>query len=386
MSDRKRTVIKIGSSLLANEQTLQLRYAFLSALMQDIRVLRDQGRDVVLMSSGAVALGLNAVECEPGACSLLDKQAAAAIGQPLLINAYKNIAAEHNFDIAQILITLDDMEGRRRFINIKNTIERLFENGIMPIVNENDTITTEELRVGDNDRLASAIAHMIKADEFIMLTSVDGLYDRDPAEPGAQFVSELHDVSQYLEGAASKSALGSGGMLTKLIAANMAQHSGCTTYLAKGVLERPVTGVLDGSRRHTRCPAIGTPESAWHGWLTNRLHMAGSIVVKQAVADEIIDGPTRHIDQRDILSLTGTFQKGDVLHVYGEDGVEVARGLCSFSAEEVKRLIAHPHDEVMEILGYTARPIIIRKDNMAKLAQTRLSWDETLLEPQVAAQ
>ena len=385
MSDRKRIVVKIGSSLLANEDTLQLRYAFLSALMQDIASLRQDGHDVVLMSSGSVALGLNAVGCEPGGCNLLDKQAAAAFGQPLLINAYKNIAAEFNFDIAQVLITLDDMEGRRRFINIKNTLERLFDSAIMPIVNENDTVTTEELRVGDNDRLASSIAHMIKADELVILTSVDGLYDRDPSEPGAQFVEELTDVSQYLEGASGVSDLGSGGMLTKLIAANMAQHSGCTTRLARGVLDRPVSGVLDGTRRHTRCPAIGTPESAWHGWLTNRLQMAGSLTVRQFVADEIANGPGREIGHTDIVSIQGEFTKGDVLHVYDEAGVEVARGLTSFSAQDTQRLLDHPGQQVMEILGYTAKPVIIRKDNMAKLANTRLSWDETGLDPVNAA-
>lgn len=374
MTDSKRIVIKIGSSLLANEDTLKLRYAFLSALMQDIKALRDEGYDVVLMSSGAVALGLNAVGKAPGKATLLDKQAAAAFGQPLLMNAYKNIAAENDFDIGQVLITLDDMEGRRRFLNIKNTLERLFDNGMVPIVNENDTITTEELRVGDNDRLAASIAQMIQAETLVILTSVDGLYDRDPSDPEAVFVEELKDVSRYLQGASGISELGSGGMLTKLVAANMAQHAGTTTYLAEGVMERPVTGVLDGSRRHTRCTAIGTPESAWHGWLTNRLHMAGSLIVRQEVADAIAEGPCG-VSHTDVIEVTGAFHKGEVLHVYDERGVELARGLASFSAQDVKVLVNNPDREMAELLGYTAKPEIIRANNMAKLSKTHLTWE-----------
>jgi glutamate 5-kinase len=372
--DRKRIVIKIGSSLLANEETLKLRYAFLSALMGDIKTLKDQGHDVVLMSSGAVALGLNAVNKAPGQATLLDKQAAAACGQPLLLNAYRNLASEHNLSIAQVLVTLDDLEGRKRFLNIKNTLERLFDNDIVPIVNENDTITTEELRVGDNDRLAASVAHMIQAEKFVILTSVDGLYDRDPSEPGAEFVAELKDVSKYIAAASGTSALGSGGMLTKLVAANMAQHSGCTTYLAEGVLEEPVVGALNGSRRCTICPAIGTPATAWHGWLSNRLHMAGSLTVRQAVADAIAEGPCG-VSNTDIVAVNGDFQKGDVLHVYDEQGNELARGLSSFSAQDVQVLVANPNKETAELLGYSARPEIIRPRNMAKLDKTRLSWD-----------
>jgi len=374
VSMSKRIVVKIGSSLLAHSQQLTLRYAFMHGLMSDIARLKEQGYEVVLMSSGAVALGLNAIGKTPEEAGILDKQAAAAYGQPLLLNAYKQVAHEFGFDIAQILVTLGDMEGRRRFINIKNTLERLFENGIMPIVNENDTVTTEELRVGDNDRLAAKVAQMIQADHLVLLTSIDGLYDRPPSEPGAQFIEKLEDVSTYLEATTGTNALGSGGMYTKLQAANMAQHAGCSTIIAEGVIERPLLSVLEGERRHTTCTAIGTPASAWKVWLTNRLQVAGSLILKQSAADELVSSP-QAVKHTDIVSVADTFQKGDILHIYDEKGQEIARGLTNFSSDEVLLLARHPEATTGELLGYSAVPDVITTKNLVILNDNHLSWD-----------
>lgn len=374
MSMSKRIVVKIGSSLLAHSQQLTLRYAFMHGLMSDIARLKEQGVEVVLMSSGAVALGLNAINKSPEEAGILDKQAAAAYGQPLLLNAYKQVAHEFGFDIAQILVTLGDMEERRRFINIKNTVERLFDNGIMPIVNENDTVTTEELRVGDNDRLAAKVAQMIQADHLVLLTSIDGLYDRPPSEPGAQFIEKLEDVSEYLEATSGTNALGSGGMYTKLQAANMAQHAGCSTIIAEGIIERPLLSVLEGERKHTECAAIGTPASAWKVWLTNRLQVAGSLILKQSAADELTTGPAS-VKHTDIVSVSDTFQKGDILHVYDEKGQEIARGLTNFSSDEVLLLARHPEATTAELLGYSAVPDVITPKNLVILSDNHLSWD-----------
>ncbi len=374
MSMSKRIVVKIGSSLLAHSQELTLRYAFMHGLMSDIARLKAQGYEVVLMSSGAVALGLNAIGKTPEDAGILDKQAAAAYGQPLLLNAYKQVAHEFGFDIAQILVTLGDMEGRRRFINIKNTLERLFDNGIMPIVNENDTVTTEELRVGDNDRLAAKVAQMIQADHLVLLTSIDGLYDRPPSEPGAKFIEKLEDVSTYLEATTGTNALGSGGMYTKLQAANMAQHAGCSTIIAEGIIERPLLSVLEGERRHTRCTAIGTPASAWKVWLTNRLQVAGSLILKQSAADELASAPTA-VKHTDIVSVSDTFQKGDILHIYDEKGQEIARGLTNFGSDEVLMLARHPEATTAELLGYSAVPDVIATKNLVILNDNHLSWE-----------
>lgn len=353
-------------------------------LMNDIAKLKEQGYEVVLMSSGAVALGLNAIGKAPEDAGILDKQAAAAFGQPLLLNAYKQVAHEFGFDIAQILVTLGDMEERRRFLNIKNTVERLFENGIMPIVNENDTVTTEELRVGDNDRLAAKVAQMIQADHLVLLTSIDGLYDRPPSEEGAQFIEKLEDVSEYLAAATGTNALGSGGMYTKLQAANMAQHAGCSTIIAEGVIDRPILSVLSKERRHTECVAIGTPASAWKVWLTNRLQVAGSLILKQSAADQLVAEP-KPIKHTDIVSVADTFQKGDILHVYDEKGQEIARGLTNFGSDEVLLLARHPEATTAELLGYTAVPNVITTKNLVVLNDNHLSWEVPTEDVQVVA-
>lgn len=371
---KKRLVVKIGSSLLANQEELTLRYAFMYGLMSDIAKLRAQGYEVVVTSSGAVALGLNAIGADPHDAGVLDKQAAAACGQPLLLNAYKQVAHEHGFDIAQALVTLEDLENRRRFLNTKNTIGRLFERGIMPIVNENDTVTTAEIRVGDNDRLAAKVAQMIQADMLIILTSIDGLYDRDPGDPEARFVEEVDDVSAYLECTTGTSTLGSGGMLTKMQAANMAQNAGCTTLIGEGVIDRPLTALLTGERRHTRCVAKGTPESSWAVWLTNRLHQAGGMVVNAACAQRL-ESDVADIKRDDVLSIHGEFQKGDVLHVYDEAGNELARGQSNFSSQETMLLARHADSDPEDIIGYPADAELIDRDDMVVLEDNQITWN-----------
>ncbi len=374
MSARKRIVVKIGSSLLANSKRLTLRYAFMHGLLSDIADLREQGYDVVLTSSGAVALGLNAVNKSPEDADVLDKQAAAACGQPLLLNAYGQVAAEHGFIIGQVLVTLGDIEERRSFLNIRNTIQRLFEHGVMPVVNENDTVTTQEIRVGDNDRLAAKVAHMIQADHLIILTSVDGLYDRDPSQEGAQFIEAIDDVSDYLAVTDSTSALGSGGMLTKMHAANMAQDAGCTTLIARGIIERPISSILANERRHTRCIAKGTPTSSWQIWLANRLQMAGSLVLKQERIEAMRDGDLG-VEREDIVSTHGDFQKGDVLHIYNEAGDECARGLTNFSSNETLLLARHLDQPISELLGYEGGTRVISRENVVMLKNHHLQWD-----------
>jgi glutamate 5-kinase len=344
-------------------------------LLADISLLRDQGYEVVLTSSGSVALGLNTVGCTIENASVQDKQAAAACGQPILMHAYKQIALEYGFDIAQVLVTLDDLENRRRFLNVKNTVHRLIKQGVMPIVNENDTVTTEEIRVGDNDRLAAKVAQMIGAEYLFILTCIDGVYDRDPSEEGAVFVESIEDVSSYMEAASGTSSLGTGGMLTKLQAANMAQNAGCTTFIARGTMEDPVSAILRGERKHTKCIAHSSPSSAWNIWLTDRLQMAGSLVIKQDVADSLYGGDDG-FSCHDVVSIHGNFERADVLHIYDEKGDEIARGLCNFSSDETAILSSRPDEEVKDILGYAASHRLINSENLVVLAEHHLSWDE----------
>jgi glutamate 5-kinase len=372
---KKRIVIKVGSSLLANSDHLTPRYAFMHGLLGDIASLQNEDYEVVLTSSGSVALGLNSINASIEDASVQDKQAAAACGQPILMHAYKQVALEYGFDIAQVLVTLEDLEDRRRFLNTKNTIHRLIERGVMPIVNENDTVTTEEIRVGDNDRLAAKVAQMIQADYLFILTCVDGLYDRDPAEPGAVLVESIDDVSQYLEVTSGTSNLGSGGMFTKMQAANMAQNAGCTTIIARGEVDSPITALIRGERKHTRCVAHTSPSSSWAIWLTDRLQMAGGLVVKQAAADVLVNGGDG-ICREDVVSTHGTFHRADVLHVYDEQGVELARGMCNFSSDETALIASRTDVSVKDLLGYKASSIVINGNNLVILEEHHLNWEQ----------
>jgi glutamate 5-kinase len=327
----------------------------------------------VLCSSGAVALGMRMIGTTPATAGLRDKQAAAACGMPLLLDAYKHIGHQHELDIAQILVTLGDFEHHRRFLNTKNTLHRLLSAGVLPIINENDTITTEEIRVGDNDRLAAKVAQMIQAEHLVILTGVDGLYDRHPSDPDARLVPTVHDVSQYLEVTTEVSTLGSGGMLTKLQAANMAQNAGCNTLIANGEVDNPISSAMKGERPCTTCVAHSEPLESWAMWLTNRLHMAGSIVISDEAADAIGRGASG-IARHDVRSINGNYVKGDVIHVYDEKGVERARGMTDFSSDESAILIRNLDVPVKALVGYQSRGVLIEKTNLTTLDHRQIRW------------
>ncbi|MEZ5682239.1 MAG: glutamate 5-kinase [Erythrobacter sp.] len=374
MTEQRNIVIKIGSALLANQDLLTPRFAFLQRLLEDVTRLRAEGANVILCSSGSVALGLRIVGETPESAGVSDKQAAAACGMPLLLNAYKQVGHEFGLEIAQVLLTLGDFEDHRRFLNTRNTVNRLLEAGVVPIINENDSITTEEIRVGDNDRLAAKVAQMIGARDLIILTGVDGLYDRNPDDPDAQFVPEVADVSEYMEATEGKSSLGTGGMATKLQAANMAQEAGCTTWIAQGEADRPLSTVLSGERRSTRIVAHPDPLSGWDSWIANRLQMAGSLVVSDEVAEELVGGK-RSLRRADIVSMDGDFTRGDVLHIYDGKGVERARGLSDFTSEEIRVLHNNPDTDAEQLLGYRTKGEIVRSANLVPLATRNLLWD-----------
>lgn len=342
--------------------------------MEDVALLSSEGHQVILCSSGAVSLGMKMIGVTPATAGLRDKQAAAACGMPLLLNAYKQIGHEYELNIAQILVTLGDFGDHRRFLNTKNTLHRLLEAGVLPIINENDTITTEEIRVGDNDRLAAKVAQMVQAEHLVILTGVDGLYDRDPSEPGAQLVEIVHDVSQYLSVTSGVSTLGTGGMLTKMQAANMAQNAGCTTLIANGEADNPISSVLKGQRACTTCVAHSEPATSWAAWLTDRLQMDGSIVVSTSAADAVATG-SRGIDRHDVVSICGNYVKGDVIHIYDETGTERARGMTDFSSEETAILVRNIDMPVKQLLGYHSRAVLVEQDNLISLDGRHILWE-----------
>ena len=378
VSKIQRVVIKIGSSLLTDEVRLTVRWAFMQRTLEDIADLVEDGYEVIVCSSGAVALGMRTIGVTPATAGLRDKQAAAACGMPLLLNAYKQVGHEHDLNIAQVLVTLGDFEDHPRFLNTKNTLHRLLAANVVPIINENDTITTEEIRVGDNDRLAAKVAQMVEAQHFVILTGVDGLYDRNPDEPGAQFIDVVHDVSDYIAATEEVSTLGTGGMYTKMQAANMAQNAGCTTLIANGNADSPISSVLKGERRCTKFVAHDQPTDSWSAWLTNRLQMAGSIVVTAEMVDAIVDG-SRPISRTDVIEVSGNFVKGDVIHIYDEEGVERARGMVDFSSEETEILVRNLEIPVKQLLGYHSRAVLVEKTNMISVDDRHISWDQSSL-------
>lgn len=376
MSKELTIVVKIGSSLLANEDKLTLRYAFMYGLMQDIHELTEAGHKVIITSSGSVALGLTELGETPETATVKDKQAAAAYGQPLLMNAYRSIGSEHELSVAQLLVTLDDMQGRRRFLSIQDTLKRLMESDIVPIVNENDTVAIYGENVGDNDRLAAQVAHMVDADYLVILTSVDGLYDRNPEDPDAQFIHEVDDLSDHLESTRGTSGLGSGGMYTKIHAASLAQNAGTNTLIAEGIIDSPVSSVVYNKRRHTLCRATKNPTSQWDVWLTNRLHESGSITVLDTSAIAIINDK-RAVTLDDLSSVKGTFNRGDVIHLYNEEDEEWARGVTSLSSEEIAILLSADSTKGLSDLlrDHTSIPALIEIENLAFLGEDHLTWE-----------
>ena len=246
-----RIVVKVGSSLVANTEELTVHYAFLHGLLADIAYLSSQGHQVILVSSGAVALGLKAMGYQPGTLSIAEKQASAACGQPQLMEAYRQLASTHGLKIAQILLTADDILKKDRALNIVNTFNRLFEASIVPIVNENDTVAVEELQVGDNDKLSASLAALMDADELILLTNTEGLWDGPPGKDGSSLITEISNPKGFLHLTDGKSTLGTGGMKTKLLAADIALSQGCLTRIGKGSLEKPISSLLFNKSKHT---------------------------------------------------------------------------------------------------------------------------------------
>lgn len=374
--ERSRIVIKVGSSLLVDETSLAPQYTFMRCLFEDIAALRERGHQVVLLSSGAVAMGLSMVGCVPHSASLSDKQAAAACGQPLLLEAYRSIAQDLHFDIAQVLITLEDIEHRERYDNTANTVERLFTGEVLPIINENDTVATQELRVGDNDRLGAKVAEMIGADQLVILTSVDGLYDRAPNEPGANFIPELTDVSRYLAATEGTSLLGSGGMKTKLLAANMAQQVGCTTLIGEGVLDQPVIGLLDKQRRHTRCLGGRGADCDMGIWLVNRLQVSGAIVVDDALAAALSSGISE-VRRDSIEAIHGEFDTGQVVHLYDRQQNELARGIANLSSHQLRLVDELASPELSDVLDEAVPSTVIDSHQMVVIndSMLTLTWE-----------
>jgi glutamate 5-kinase len=370
LSKARRVVIKVGSSLLIDQETGQPHAARFSALAADAAKLRAGGKAIVIVSSGAVALGRRALGLKPGKLRLEEKQAAAAAGQPRLMRAWDDALARHNAPVAQALLTFYDTEQRRRWLNARSTLETLLERGAIPVVNENDTVATEEIRYGDNDRLAARVAQMLGADVLVLLSDVDGLYDADPrSNPRARHLPEVRkltpDIIAMAGGANTAAGVGSGGMATKIDAARIAMTAGCSTLITLGTNTTgdagPIDAVASGLRGTWFLPEL-SPETARRQWLMGALKPAGAVRIDAGAAKALKSG--KSLLAAGVVAVSGRFERGDAVDVVDPDGAMVARGVSAYSSEDAARLIGRNSSEFESILGYRGRPAIIHVDDL----------------------
>lgn len=366
----RRVVVKVGSSLLVDGDKGTLRAQWLQALVEDIAALREQGKDVLVVSSGAIALGRRVLGLTSKTLRLEESQAAAAAGQIKLSSAWAEALAKHDIKTAQILLTLGDTEERRQYLNARETVNTLLKFGVVPVVNENDTVATQEIRFGDNDRLAARVAQMISGDCLILLSDIDGLYTADPGvDPDAKFIPLVKSITPEIEAMAgiSRSGFGRGGMITKLLAAKIAVNAGCAMAIANGKTLHPIAALANGATRGgakagTWFTAKASPATARKQWIAGHLNAHGSIRIDAGAAAALLRG--RSLLPAGVREVDGNFQRGDVVRVLNEDGHEIAQGLSAYSDEDARRIIGHKSNEIAAILGYAGREEMIHRDDL----------------------
>ncbi|WP_142847937.1 glutamate 5-kinase [Telmatospirillum sp. J64-1] len=359
----RRLVVKIGSSLLVEETSGQIRRAWLDSLSDDVARCRARGQEVILVSSGAVAVGRRHLGLTPP-LRLEEKQAAAATGQIRLAHAYQESLARHDLTVAQVLLTIDDSENRRRYLNARNTLDTLLRLGAVPVINENDTVATQEIRFGDNDRLAARVAQMTGADALVLFSDIDGLYTGNPrSNPDAEFIPVVREITAEVEAMAGDpgSAYGSGGMVTKLAAARICMHAGCRMAIALGQPLHPLQAIENGARCTWFLPG-DEPKNAWKRWIAGSLKPEGEIIVDEGACRALRSG--RSLLPAGVVAVSGDFQRGDGVVVRGPDGRVIARGLSAYSAEDARLIIGHRSGDIAEILGYQGRDEIIHRDDL----------------------
>ncbi len=364
-------VAKVGSALVADPVTGQVDAAWLRAFAADAARLHARGQGLVVVSSGAVALGRRRLGLGPGPLGLPEKQAAAAAGQSRLMRAWEEALEPHGPRVAQLLLTPDDTENRRRFLNARATLRALIGWGAVAVVNENDTVATEELRYGDNDRLAARVAQMSGADLLILLSDVDGLYTADPrSDPSARLVATVAEIDGTTEamagGANPTHGLGSGGMRTKLAAARIAAAAGCRTIVTLGRRERPL-GALEDGARHTLFEAVASPAAAYKAWIAGSLNPLGVIAVDAGAAQALRAG--KSLLAAGVTKLEGRFGKGDAVLIHDADGREIGRGLARYDRIDAGRIVGLRSDAIEALLGYAAGPLV-HADDLALSAPT----------------
>jgi glutamate 5-kinase len=358
----RRIVVKVGSALLVGADGADR--AWLAAFAADVARLRARGQQVLVVSSGAVALGRRRLKLTKRSLTLPEKQAAAAAGQSALMRAWEEALEPLGIAAAQVLLTRDDTEVRRRWLNARATVETLLGMGVVPVVNENDTVVTEEIRYGDNDRLAARVAQMIGADALVLLSDVDGLYTADPRrDPQAEHLPRVTRLTKAIEamagGANAEAAMGTGGMATKLAAARIASAAGCATVITLGSRPAPLQAVEAGERATVIEPST-TPAAAYKAWIAGSLAPAGALVVDEGAAQAVRRG--KSLLAAGVRAVEGRFDKGDAVVIRDEGGHEIARGLVRYEAEDAERICGLKSEAIEGVLGYTSGPLVHADD------------------------
>jgi len=363
LSEAKIIVVKVGSALVTDGA--KPRQDWLNQLAADIAQMRAGGREIILVSSGAIALGRSFLGSEP-LKKLEDKQAAAALGQPLLMAALSQAFAAHDLPVAQSLLTLEDTENRRRWLNARATLKTLLAAGALPVINENDTVATDEIRYGDNDRLAARVAQMIGADVLVLLSDIDGLYTADPRVDSTaehlDVITELNAAHDQMAGASNPaSGIGSGGMVTKLAAARIAWRAGCATVITRGDRPRPLAELLDGARATWILPPL-SPDKAREVWLRGHLRPEGALLVDAGAAKALEAGAS--LLPVGLVQVEGEFARGAAVAVKGPEGQVIAKGITAYSSADAARMAGLKTDAVEAVLGYRGRPALIHRDDL----------------------
>ncbi len=364
LASAKRMIIKIGSALLVDEDSGHIHDQWLDALCDDIAAAHQRGQDVVIVTSGAIAVGRQPLGMNGRKLRLEEKQAAAATGQMRLTHAYERSLARHKITVAQVLITLDDTEDRRRYLNARNTLDTLLKLKAVPVINENDSVATAEIRFGDNDRLAARVAQMIGADTLVLLSAdIDGLYTADPRHSSdAVFVPEVSELTPDIEAmAGNASSHGSGGMVTKLMAAKIAMGAGCKMAIALGEKMNPLKALENGQRCTWFLPAA-EPRAARKKWVAAKLQTLGVLVVDDGAVKALKNG--KSLLPAGVIDVSGSFDRGDAVAIHSQDGTELGKGLSAYNATDVRAIMGQKSERIEEILGFRGRSEVIHRDDL----------------------
>lgn len=363
----RRLVVKVGSALLADEAG-RLHRDWIEALAEDIATLRTGGAEIMLVSSGAIAIGRRMLGLARGprnkALRLEESQAAAAAGQIRLAHAWQEALGRHEVPVAQILLTSDDTEDRRRYLNARSTMSTLLRLGVVPVINENDTVATDEIRFGDNDRLAARVAQMASADTLILLSDIDGLYTADPGiDASAEHIGEVVAITPEIEAmaGATQNDDGSGGMVTKIAAARIAMQAGCRMAIANGQAPHALAQLAEGARC-TWFVSQAEPQTARKRWIAGSLKPIGSVIVDDGAARALRSG--KSLLPAGVTRIEGRFDRGDAVIVRDAAGAELARGLIAYSSDDAQRICGHRSSEIERILGFRGREEMIHRDDL----------------------